>query len=194
MHASRLNEKRMALEAKTFFLKNRSAAMVEMIESGIPPSMLWSVTDAVELSPYTSERTRELMASIKPGFAAALADTFGMLPHDKRRVALRATGWLVIDAFEVPDQGRTPIALITAAVTVTNKLIDSGYLVLPTGDAFEKSAIALIDDFNAAAADPATSDVFERAVPSGKRLAAKMMNSFNRLGFYRGIDATAQAS
>lgn len=182
-----LNEKRMALEAKTFFLKNRSAAVVETIEEGIPPCMLWSVCDAVKESLHTSERTRELMKRIMPGFEVATAHAFDRLPSPINRLSLRAAGWMIVDAFEVPDQGRTPASLITAAVTVTNTLIDSGFLVLPQGDAFETSAMALIEDFNAAASHPETSDVFARAVPSGKRLAKKMIGHFHRYGFYRGV-------
>lgn len=188
------NEKRMALEAKTFFLKNRGQAVVEAIEAGIPASMLWSVCDAVALSTHTTQRTVDLMKRIKPGFVAAVADAYDRLPYPTNRLAMRSAGWMIVEAFEIPDQGRTPISLITAAVTVTNRLLDTGYLVLPEGEAFEASALALIDDFNAAAAHAATSEIYARAIPSGQRLAKKMLSSFNRFGFYRGIDAEAKAS
>lgn len=188
MHANRFNEKRMALEAKTFFLRNRGKNVVEAIEEGIPPIMLWSVCDAINAGSATSDRTKALMERIRPGFEVAAADAFNVLPAPLNTQAVKAAGWMVVDAFEIPAHGRKPASLITAAVTVTNTLLDSGFLVLPVGHAFEASVTALIDDFNDAAAYPATADIFARAVPSGQRLAKKMLNSFNRFGFYRGMD------
>ena len=185
----RLNEKRMASEAKTFFLKNRGPAVTEAIEQGVPALALWTVCNAVWESDQTSERTRAVMARVMPGFEQASAEAFGKLPYPRCVEATRAAGWMVVDAFEIPDHGRKPISLITAAVTMTNTLLDTGYLVLHPGSAFEASTLDLLNDFNAAAVDPTMADIFDKAMNSGKRLSKKMVNKFQNLGFFRGLEA-----